>query len=110
MARGLPVSISARALFVQYFGLTSLVLAAPVLQITSQSPEFFVAHGLQDVDLILFVLTLSALPPLLLTGFAWAAATLSPFGRWMHIGQLFALLFLLACEALSSGVSSWVVP
>lgn len=101
---------SPRTLLGQYFALTSLVFAIPVLQITSRAPEFFVAHGLQGANLVVFLFALSVLPPLVLAGLAWTATKLNPLGRWLHIGQLFALLFLLSCEALTPGIAGWVVP
>lgn len=66
-----------RIALVHLVALFSLAVAYPLLELLGRSPEFFVAHRLEERDLAVFVLIVAAVLPLLLVAVAWLAGRLS---------------------------------
>ena len=67
-----------RTALVHILALFSLAVTYPLLEVLGRSPEFFVAHRLEGLDLAAFVLLLAGAAPALAVLAAWLAGRLGP--------------------------------
>lgn len=94
---GIPLSFSRGALHV--FALFSVAVAQPLLDVVSRSPQFFVAHRSQPVDIPLIAVIVCLLPPGLFVLLETVARWMSPaLGRGLH-AVLVAVLLAAGCLA-----------
>ena len=81
--------------------LASFAVAQPLFGLLSHQAEFFVAHDVQPLDLLLIALLLSVLLPALLFLAARSAALFGrAAGRWAHLTVVAALSGLIALQVL----------
>jgi hypothetical protein len=100
--RRLAGRVAARAhpwALAELFVLSGFAVAQPLLEVTGKSPDFFLFHRAQRVDILLLVAGVTLLPALAI----WAGEVLvglvsEPLRRLVHLAAVTMLLTLLALE------------
>jgi hypothetical protein len=85
----------------ELFVLSGLAVAQPLLEVTGKSPDFFLFHRAQRVDILLLVAGVTLLPALAI----WAGEVLvglvsEPLRQLVHLVAVTMLLTLLALEVI----------
>lgn len=107
-----PAGVEPRVLHL--FGLSALVVAQPLYDVLARDPEFFVAHRLQPLDIVLLAVLLVLAVPSVLLLFARAAGRFGPGPQaWIEragLAALQAIFFLmLVKQAVDQTAVGWTV-
>jgi hypothetical protein len=90
-----------------YAGVWTLIVAQPVLQLASKSPEFFVAHALGPVAMIITLASMILVPPLVLAALTALASIVSKgLGKLLIYLLLSGLVGLFVLQAAGSTVGT----
>jgi hypothetical protein len=108
-----PVSKSIGVRALHLFGLCAFAISQPLYATLAGSPEFFVAHRAQPINIFAMVAALTLAVPLLLSLLVFCAGLLGRrVGQWVHImlvGGLVSLAALITLNRLATAMPALLI-